>query len=105
MIEQGKAAQNKFWGWRLQAEFEILEFSKWLTMNHSPAVHRCIDHLAAILAGASYDSTARLWDLENAQPSARPSLQHGIQVICVSFSADGHLPATRSLTPDVPRFQ
>jgi len=46
-----------------------------------------------ILASASYDKTARLWNLENDQPIGSP-LQHPRDVFCVSFSADGALLAT-----------
>jgi len=46
-----------------------------------------------ILASASYDNTARLWNLENDQPISLP-LQHAGRVFCVSFSADGALLAT-----------
>jgi len=46
-----------------------------------------------ILASASYDKTAQLWNLENDQPIGSP-LQHGGNVCCVSFSADGALLAT-----------
>jgi WD40 repeat protein len=46
-----------------------------------------------ILASASWDKTARLWNLENGQPIGSP-LQHADYVNCVSFSADGKLLAT-----------
>ncbi|KAJ8590259.1 WD40 repeat-like protein, partial [Rhizopogon salebrosus TDB-379] len=46
-----------------------------------------------ILASASYDNTARLWNLENSQPIGSP-LQHDNSLYCVSFSIDGKLLAT-----------
>jgi WD40 repeat protein len=46
-----------------------------------------------ILAGASYDKTARLWNLETGQPIGSP-LQHEDPVWCTSFSTDGMLLAT-----------
>jgi len=46
-----------------------------------------------ILAIASYDNTARLWNLENDQPIGSP-LQHAESLFCVLFSADGALLAT-----------
>ena len=46
-----------------------------------------------ILASASFDNTARLWNLENGQPIGSP-LQHPEVVRCVSFSTDGKLLAT-----------
>ena len=41
-----------------------------------------------ILASASFDKTARLWNLENGQPIGSP-LQHANTVECPSFSTDG----------------
>ncbi|KAG1851858.1 WD40-repeat-containing domain protein [Suillus subalutaceus] len=46
-----------------------------------------------ILASASFDSTARLWNLDDGQPTS-PSLQHARPVQYVSFSDDGKLLAT-----------
>jgi len=46
-----------------------------------------------ILASASFDQTARLWNFENGQPISSP-LQHPNSVLCISFSADGELLAT-----------
>jgi len=46
-----------------------------------------------ILASASYDNTARLWNLENDQPVGSP-LKHADYVLCVSFSENGALLAT-----------
>jgi WD40 repeat protein len=46
-----------------------------------------------ILASASLDNTAQLWNLENSQPIGWP-LQHDHLVYCVSFSTDGKLLAT-----------
>jgi WD40 repeat protein len=46
-----------------------------------------------ILASASYDHTARIWNLDNNQPISSP-LQHAKGVYSVSFSADGKLLAT-----------
>jgi WD40 repeat protein len=46
-----------------------------------------------ILASASWDNTARLWNLENSQPISSP-LQHVDYVTSVSFSADGKLLST-----------
>ena len=46
-----------------------------------------------ILASASWDYTARLWNLENGLPIGLP-LQHPDNVQCVSFSTDGKLLAT-----------
>jgi WD40 repeat protein len=46
-----------------------------------------------LLASASWDKTARLWDLENGQPISSP-LQHPGYVNCLSFSADGKVLAT-----------
>ena len=46
-----------------------------------------------ILASASYNNTARLWNLENSQPIGSP-LQHDDSVDGVSFSTDGRLLAT-----------
>ena len=46
-----------------------------------------------ILASASWDCTARLWNLENGHPVGSP-LQHAGDVDCISFSADGRLLAT-----------
>jgi len=46
-----------------------------------------------ILASASHDKTARLWNLDNGQPISSP-LKHADTVSCVSFSADGQLVAT-----------
>src|ERR1700710_1796955 len=46
-----------------------------------------------ILASASGDNTARLWDLENSQPIGLP-IQHEDKVTSVSFSTDGNLLAT-----------
>ncbi|OAX32151.1 WD40 repeat-like protein, partial [Rhizopogon vinicolor AM-OR11-026] len=59
-----------------------------------------------ILASASWDNTARLWNLDNGQPIAS-SLQHANWVQCVSFSTDGKLLATgcndnNAYTWDVP---
>ena len=42
---------------------------------------------------ASWDNTARLWNLENGQLIGSP-LQHPDDVNCVSFSTDGTLLAT-----------
>lgn len=50
-----------------------------------------------ILASASADNTTRLWNLNNSQPISLPLSRHGHgtgAVACVSFSADGKLPAT-----------
>jgi WD40 repeat protein len=46
-----------------------------------------------ILASASWDRTARLWNIENGQPIGSP-LHHAHSVEFVSFSADGKLLAT-----------
>ena len=46
-----------------------------------------------ILASASFDDMAQLWNLENDQPIGS-LLQHAEGVFCVSFSADGALLAT-----------
>ena len=46
-----------------------------------------------ILANASFDGTAQLWNLDNGQPIGSP-LQHTDDVSCLSFSTDGQLPAT-----------
>ncbi|KAG2063149.1 hypothetical protein BDR04DRAFT_1164182 [Suillus decipiens] len=46
-----------------------------------------------ILASASRDTTARLWNLDNGQPIIFP-IEHADTVSCVSFSADGRLVAT-----------
>ncbi|KAG1839340.1 WD40-repeat-containing domain protein [Suillus subalutaceus] len=46
-----------------------------------------------ILASASDDKTARLWNLDNGQPISSP-LQHAQPVQCVSFSEGGKLLAT-----------
>ncbi|KAG1775637.1 hypothetical protein EV702DRAFT_1279780 [Suillus placidus] len=46
-----------------------------------------------ILASASYDKTARLWNLENGQPVSSP-LQHAESVDSVSFSENGQLLVT-----------
>jgi WD40 repeat protein len=46
-----------------------------------------------ILASASWDNTAQLWNLENGQPISSP-LQHAHSVHCLSFSADAKVLAT-----------
>ncbi|KAG1837780.1 WD40-repeat-containing domain protein [Suillus subalutaceus] len=46
-----------------------------------------------ILASASWNDTAQLWNLDNNQPISLP-LEHTTMVFCVSFSADGTLLAT-----------
>jgi len=46
-----------------------------------------------ILASASFDQTARLWNLESGQPISS-ALQHPARVSCISFLADGKLLAT-----------
>jgi WD40 repeat protein len=46
-----------------------------------------------ILASASCDQTARLWNLETGQPINSP-LQHANHVHCLSFSTDGKVLAT-----------
>jgi len=64
-----------------------------LTEHYSAIRGIAISPNGRILASASYDSTARLWNLENDQPIGSP-LQHAGPVSCVSFSADGALLAT-----------
>jgi WD40 repeat protein len=46
-----------------------------------------------ILASASGDNTARLWNFETGQPIGSP-LQHENHVRCTSFAPDGKLLAT-----------
>ena len=46
-----------------------------------------------VLASASYDKTARLWNLENGQPIGSP-IQYASGVLCISFWACGRLLAT-----------
>ena len=46
-----------------------------------------------ILASASWDNTAQLWNLDNNKPIGSP-LEHPEGVRCVSFSTDGTLLAT-----------
>ncbi|OAX40342.1 hypothetical protein K503DRAFT_864697 [Rhizopogon vinicolor AM-OR11-026] len=59
------------------------------------ASHSALAAIASpsILASASYDDPARMWDLEDGQPIASP-LQHADRVRCVSFSIDGKILAT-----------
>jgi WD40 repeat protein len=51
-----------------------------------------------ILASASWDKTARLWNIENGQPIGsplhHPNIDMPLEVFCISFSADGKLLAT-----------
>jgi WD40 repeat protein len=51
------------------------------------------ESLHRIMASASSDKTARLWNLDNGKPISSP-IQHAEQVLCVSFSAGGKQLAT-----------
>ena len=71
----------------------------WKRIALWPTEHReCIYAISIspngrIIASASLDHTAQLWNLENGQPISSP-LQHPAWVLCISFSADGELLAT-----------
>ena len=71
----------------------------WKQIALWPTEHRhCIHAIAIspngrILASASVDQTARLWNLENGQPISSP-IQHPNSVLCISFSVGGELLAT-----------
>jgi WD40 repeat protein len=57
-------------------------------MGHTALVYGiAISPNGRILASASWDRTARLWNLENGQQIGSP-LQHESYVNCVSFSTD-----------------
>jgi WD40 repeat protein len=62
--------------------------------GHTGVVDIAVSPNGRILASASLESQGtRLWNLENGQPISSP-LQPGIDVHCVSFSADGKVLAT-----------
>jgi len=64
-----------------------------LTGHTEPVRGIAISPNGPILASASWDKTARLWNLENGLSIGLP-LQHPDFVQCVSFSTDGKLLAT-----------
>jgi len=63
--------------------------------GHTDPVYRIalISSNGPILASASWDRTARLWNLESGLPIGLP-LRHLQDLLCVSFSTDGKLLAT-----------
>ena len=65
----------------------------WSTEHRDCIIAIAISPNGRILASASFDQTARLWNLENGQPISSP-LQHPGQVFCISFSAGGELLVT-----------
>jgi WD40 repeat protein len=100
----------------------IGSITKWntTTWNQFAVLTKHTDYVRAIaispngriLASASHDGTARLWNLENGQPISSP-LQHArLDTVhpfgpqCISFSADGELLATgceyNAYTWDIP---
>jgi len=61
--------------------------------GHTGSVNGIAISLSGILASASWDKTARLWDIENGQSIGSP-IHHANSVTCTSFSKDGKLLAT-----------
>jgi WD40 repeat protein len=78
-------------------EIRIWDTTTWqqiAVLAHTGAVcHIAISPNGRILASASLDGTARLWNLENSQPIGSP-IQHAMTVHRLSFSADGKILAT-----------
>jgi serine/threonine protein kinase/WD40 repeat protein len=65
-------------------------------MTHMASInHLAIDSTGTLLATASDDRTARLWNLETGEPHA-PPLVHEDRVLFTGFSPDGHYVFTTS---------